>query len=139
MMGSPPTSAPSVSRAILPAGSAARRRISTICRGIAADQDQERVVSVIETRHNQIFPVLLPTQIEMAKRFASGPARDFAPGEIVYDIGERHAPAWLVLKGSIDSVRRDGLKHEHPITTHQAGQITGEVSQLAGRPMLAAG
>jgi thioredoxin reductase (NADPH) len=78
-------------------------------------------------------------QIEMARRFASGPARDFAPGELVYDVGERHAPAWLVLKGSIESVRRDGLKHELPITTLEMGQFSGEVSQLAGRGTLAAG
>jgi thioredoxin reductase (NADPH) len=96
-------------------------------------------LSVIDTRRHQIFPVLIPAQIETAARFASGPAREFAPGEIVYDIGERHAPAWLVLKGSIEAIRRDGLKHESPITTHEVGQFSGEVSQLAGRAMLAAG
>jgi thioredoxin reductase (NADPH) len=96
-------------------------------------------VSLIDTRPHQIFPVLIPVQIEMARRFASGPARDFAPGELIYDVGERHAPAWLVLKGSIKSVRRDGLKHELPITTLEPGQFSGEVSQLAGRGTLAAG
>ena len=28
-------------------------------------------------------------QIETAKRFASGPARNFAPGEVVFEVGER--------------------------------------------------
>ena len=96
-------------------------------------------MSIIETRREQIFPVLDAAQIETAKRFASGPARTFAPGEVVFDVGERNAPAWLVLKGSIDVVRRDGLKRETPITTHHAGQISGEVSQLAGRDTLACG
>jgi thioredoxin reductase (NADPH) len=86
-----------------------------------------------------MFPVLDAGQIETAKRFASGPARDFAPGEVVYDAGVANAPAWLVLKGSIDVVRRDGLKRETFITTHHAGQFSGEVSQLAGRQSLAAG
>ena len=95
-------------------------------------------MSVIDTRRHQVFPVLVPAQIEVAKRFASGPARDFAPGELLYDVGERHAATWLVLKGSIDSVRRDGLGHELPVTTHRVGQFTGETSQLAGRPSLAA-
>jgi thioredoxin reductase (NADPH) len=36
-------------------------------------------------------------------------------------------------------VRRDGLKRETPITTHHVGQISGEVSQLAGRDTLACG
>jgi thioredoxin reductase (NADPH) len=96
-------------------------------------------MSIIETRREQIFPTLNSAQIETAKRFASGPARSFAPGEVVFDVGERDAPAWLVLEGSIDVVRRDGLQHETPITTHGVWQISGEVSQLAGRDTLACG
>jgi thioredoxin reductase (NADPH) len=101
--------------------------------------EKGRPLSLIDTRRHQIFPVLVPAQIDVARRFASGPAREFAPGELVYDVGERHVPAWLVLKGTIEAARRDGLKHELPITTHAAGQITGELSQLAGRGTLAAG
>src|SRR6478672_6524657 len=96
-------------------------------------------MSLIETRHHQMFPVFDRAQIETAKRFASGPARNFAPGEVVFEAGERNAPAWLVLKGSIDVVRRDGLNRESPITSHGPGQFSGEVSQLAGAGMLASG
>ena len=96
-------------------------------------------MSLITTRAHQLFPVLDAAQIETAKRFASGPATDFAPGQIVFDAGERHAPAWLVLKGSIDVVRRDGLDREAAITSHGAGQFSGEVSQLSGRELLAGG
>jgi thioredoxin reductase (NADPH) len=96
-------------------------------------------MSVAATRNYQLFPVLEASQIETAKRFASGPSRDFAPGEIVFDIGDRNVPAWLVLKGTIDVVRRDREGREVPITTHGTGQISGEVSQLAGREILAAG
>lgn len=96
-------------------------------------------MSIRETRGDQMFPVLDAGQTETAKRFASGPAREFAPGDIVYDVGERQAPAWLVLKGAIDVTRRDGLNREVPITTHHVGQISGEVSQLAGRESLACG
>ena len=96
-------------------------------------------MSIIETRGHQMFPVLDPGQIETAKRFASGPPRDFAPGETVFDVGERHAPAWLVLKGSIDAIGRDGHGRETLITTHHAGQFSGELSQLAGRQSLAIG
>ncbi len=60
-------------------------------------------------------------------------------GESVYAIGEQGVPAWLVLEGTIDVVRRDGLSREAPITTHRAGQLSGEVNQLAGRPAIAAG
>ena len=96
-------------------------------------------MTVSETREPQMFPVLDPLQIETAKRFASGPARTFSPGEIMFDVGERQAPAWLVLEGSMDIVRRDGLNRETAITTHHAGQFSGEVSQIAGRQSLASG
>ena len=96
-------------------------------------------MSVIKTRGHQLFPVLDAVQIDTAKRFASGPLREFAPGEIVYDVAERHVPVWLVLKGSIDVVRRDGLNHEAAITSLGPGQFSGEVSQLAGAATLASG
>jgi thioredoxin reductase (NADPH) len=51
--------------------------------------------------------VLDAAQIETAKRFASGASRTFAPGETVFDVGERNAPIWLVLKGSIEVIRRE--------------------------------
>jgi thioredoxin reductase (NADPH) len=92
-----------------------------------------------ETRRHQMFPVLDLAQIETAKRFASGEARSFAPGEVVYDVAERQVPAWLVLEGSIEAAGRDGLDHEVAITSHRPGQITGELSQLTGRAALARG
>ena len=96
-------------------------------------------MSLLETRRHQLFPVLDAVQTETAKRFASGPARDFAPGEVLFDVGQRDAPAWLVLKGSIDVVRRDGLNREAAITSHCVGQFSGEVNQLARRELLASG
>ena len=96
-------------------------------------------MSVVETRRHQMYPVLDMAQIEMAKRFASGDARSFAPGKVVFDVGERPAPAWLVLEGSIDVVGRDGLDREVAITSHGAGQISGELRQLTGRAALATG
>jgi len=96
-------------------------------------------MSSVRTREHQMFPVLDAAQIASARRFASGPERRFAAGESVYAIGEQGAPAWLVLEGSIDVVRRDGLTHDARVTTHRAGQFSGEVNQLAGRPAIAAG
>ncbi len=96
-------------------------------------------MTTFETRSAQMFPGLGPAQIETASRFASGPARTFAPGELVFDIGERHAPIWLVLAGAIDIIRRDGLHADAAIVTHQVGHFTGEVSQLGGAASLAAG
>src|SRR5271169_617712 len=96
-------------------------------------------MALIDARRAQMFPVLTPAQIETAKRFASAEARRFAPGEPIFDIGELRAPAWLVLDGSIEVSGRDGRGREMPIAVEVAGQFSGEVSQLAGRPSLAAG
>lgn len=90
-------------------------------------------------RAHQMFPVLDGAQLEIARRFASGPSQTFAAHAPVYAIGETGAPAWLVLEGSIEVVRRDGLNHEAPVTIHHVGQFTGEVNQLAGRASIAAG
>ncbi|MET0745643.1 MAG: FAD-dependent oxidoreductase, partial [Microvirga sp.] len=89
-------------------------------------------------REYQMFPVLDATQVALVRRFASGPETTFPPGESIYAVAEADAPAWLILKGSIAIVRRDGLSHEVPITLHGVGQFTGEVAQLAGRPSLVA-
>ncbi len=98
----------------------------------------EILMSLIEGRGHQMFPRLDAAQIEIAKRFASGPAMDFPAGAIVFDAGQRAVPMWLVLKGSMDVMRRDGLNREAPIVSCGAGQFSGEVSQLAGRDALAA-
>jgi thioredoxin reductase (NADPH) len=96
-------------------------------------------MSMVATREHQLFPILDAAQIAMAQRFASGPATWFEPGDTLYAIGATGAPAWLVLEGSIDVVRRDGLSREAAVTSHHAGQFSGEVNQLAGRPAIAAG
>ncbi|MEG3124153.1 FAD-dependent oxidoreductase [Sphingomonas sp. GB1N7] len=96
-------------------------------------------MSLIDTRADQMFPIFDAVQMESAQRFASGPARSFVAGEDVFRIADEHSPAWLVLDGSIEVVRRDGLSHEAPIATYRRGQMTGEVAQLSGRPALAGG
>jgi len=96
-------------------------------------------MSLAESRRDQIFPVLDAASMETAKRFASGPPQVFAPGQAIFQLGERHSPAWLVLKGEINITRRDGLHREAPITTMGVGQISGELSELSGRGTLASG
>jgi thioredoxin reductase (NADPH) len=92
-----------------------------------------------DDRDHQRWPVLSPAQVETARRFASGEPRRFEAGAALFAIGEDHVPAWLVLDGSIEVTRRDGLAHETAITSHRAGQFSGEVSQLSGKPSLAGG
>ncbi len=93
--------------------------------------------SATEARPGQMFPVLSQIQVEAARRFASGPPQHFAMGQMIFATGDRDVPVWLVLDGSVDVLRRDGLDDEAPITTHGAGQFTGEVSQIDGRATIA--
>jgi thioredoxin reductase (NADPH) len=97
------------------------------------------MMTLVETRRVQMFPVLTQAQIDTARRFASEAPRRFAPGEVAFAVGDRNAPAWLVLDGAIAVVHRDGLHDESAITTLVAGQFTGEVGLLGGRAAIAAG
>ncbi|MGZ6015742.1 MAG: hypothetical protein ACXWKM_08345, partial [Phenylobacterium sp.] len=72
-------------------------------------------MSLIETRRDQMFPVLDAGQIETARRFASAEARVFAPGEQLYEVGERGVPSWLLLEGAIELTRHDGLDHREAL------------------------
>jgi thioredoxin reductase (NADPH) len=94
---------------------------------------------LIDTRRAQMYPVLNVAQMETAKRFASDHARSFHPEEVVFEVGARNIPIWLVLEGSIEVFRRDGLGRESHIVSEGAGQFSGEVSQLSGRGAIAAG
>ena len=96
-------------------------------------------MSVFDTRRDQMFPVLSTAQVDVVRRFASGPPRRFEPGAVLFEVGEMAAPFWLVLEGAIDVARRDGLGRETAITSEQPGQFSGEVSQIAGRTSLVIG
>lgn len=96
-------------------------------------------MATIDTRRDQMYPVLNAAQIATASRFASGPAQDFAPGEPIFTIDAKAGPSWLVLKGSIEVTRRDGLNGSVPVLTELPGQFSGEVSQLSGHSSLAEG
>jgi len=95
-------------------------------------------MSIADTRFDQLFPVLDALQLATTKRFASGLARSFSAGELVYDVGVRNSPAWLVLDGELEIIRSDGLHRQSSVVSLGAGQFSGEVSQLAGRGTLAA-
>ena len=78
-----------------------------------------------------MFPVLSAAQIDVARRFASGPPRRFEPGAVMVEVGELAAPVWLVLAGSIEVAWRDGLGRETAVGGEGPGQFSGEISQLA--------
>jgi len=93
-------------------------------------------MAIGDARREQIFPTLSVLQIATARRFASGEPHRFGPREVVYDIGDRNAPSWLILDGSAHAIRRSVAGQSSLVTTYGPGQFTGETNQLSGRPAL---
>ncbi|QBB70025.1 FAD-dependent oxidoreductase [Pseudolysobacter antarcticus] len=96
-------------------------------------------MSLSETRRHQIFPILSAVQIAIARRFALSAPQRFAAGATLFAVGENAAPAFLILDGELEIHRRDASGRESITSTHGIGEISGEVSQLAGRQSLVEG
>ena len=81
-------------------------------------------------RQEQTFPVLPAADIARMRRFGQ-PLR-FRRGERLFIAGEPSPGLFLVVKGAITAMMRDGLGHRAPIARHGPGQFSGEVAQLSG-------
>jgi thioredoxin reductase (NADPH) len=90
--------------------------------------------SIMDTRHDQMFPTLQPSEIERVRRF--GEVRSFAPGEPLAKVGDVGRGLSIILAGQVDVTRYDRSGRRAPIVTHGAGAFLGELAQLAGRPAL---
>jgi thioredoxin reductase (NADPH) len=92
--------------------------------------------NVAESRRAQMFPKLSDAQI--ARIAAHATRRTVQAGELLFDQGDAKLGIHVVLSGALEIVR-PGLAGEDPITTHHAGEFTGEVSSLSGRRALVRG
>jgi thioredoxin reductase (NADPH) len=90
--------------------------------------------SVIDTRRDQMFPVLEPFEIERLRRF--GKVRLYDAGAALAKVGELGIGLILILSGQVEISRRDGLGHSTQIVTYGPGSFMGELAQLSGRPTL---
>jgi thioredoxin reductase (NADPH) len=90
--------------------------------------------SVIDTRRDQMFPVLEMAEIERLRRF--GNVRWYGAGEPLVKVGEVGHGLIIVLSGHVDITQHDYLGHRAHIVTYGAGAFMGELAQLAGRPAL---
>ncbi len=83
----------------------------------------------LEGRRAQAFPTLTPAQI--ARLEAHGTRVRTRRGDILAERGERFSKMLVVLSGSIEVVRPN-LTGEEPITVHEPGGFSGEISTLRG-------
>jgi thioredoxin reductase (NADPH) len=92
------------------------------------------IPSIMETRHDQMFPVLEASEIERVRRFGS--TRSFAPGEALKKRGEIGHGLSIILEGQVETIPSDA-SDRHPLAfTQGPGGFVGELAQLAGRPAL---
>jgi thioredoxin reductase (NADPH) len=101
-----------------------------------AEQIEEMVPA--SDRGAQRFPRLREAQLDVVRRFAEAQERHFAPGESIFNVGERAVPTWFLLSGSAEISGRDGLNQLIQLKTLDSGHFTGELHQLTGGPALAA-
>ena len=90
--------------------------------------------SIIDTRHDQMFPVLTPAELERLSRF--GEPRHFETGEAIAKTGAISPGFFLIRSGDIAVKQHDSIGHDQLIVTHGAGSFMGELAQLSGRPSL---
>ncbi|MEA2328826.1 MAG: thioredoxin reductase [Thermoanaerobaculia bacterium] len=93
----------------------------------------------LPSRQDEVFPRLTPDQI--ARVAAHGRTRSVVAGEVLVEGGQPMNSFFLVTEGQLDVVlvsrdKEQGDK-EQLVTIHQAGQFSGEINLLAGRPGLA--
>ena len=91
----------------------------------------------LETRREQMFPVLSAGEIARMRRF--GTVRRYADGERLYETGKPSPGMFVILSGSIRATRHEGLGHEVPLVEQGVGGFTAEVGQLSGKPALVDG
>ncbi|HSV09105.1 MAG TPA: FAD-dependent oxidoreductase [Candidatus Binatus sp.] len=90
--------------------------------------------SIIETRFEQMFPVLEPGQVERLRRF--GETRTYRVTERLVASGEVSPGMFVILSGEVAVTQHSVLGRDQPIVSHGPGSFMGELAQLSGRPSL---
>jgi thioredoxin reductase (NADPH) len=90
--------------------------------------------SLIETRRDQMFPVLEPAEVGRLWRF--GELKSYAAGDRIVTTGEIAPGAFVILAGRVEVTHRGMPGHSEPIVEHGPGSFMGELAQLSGRPSL---
>jgi thioredoxin reductase (NADPH) len=93
--------------------------------------ETRRGLPLVSSRIEQIFPTLTPAQIRRIA--AHGNLRAMQHGQVLIEQGDRNVPFFVVVSGEVEIVRPSGGV-ETLVTVHGAGQFTGEVNMLSGRP-----
>src|SRR5262249_25890707 len=91
--------------------------------------------SILETRRNQIFPVLELSEIERIRRF--GTTHSYLAGDFLAEAGKPTEGLKVILSGTVNVVLYNTSSGAgEVIVTYGPGSFLGELGQLSGRPAL---
>jgi thioredoxin reductase (NADPH) len=90
--------------------------------------------SIIETRRDQMFPVLDSIEIDRVRHF--GTLRSYREGEALAKAGSISEGFSIILSGNVDVNQHVSSGQGELIVTHGPGSFMGELAQLAGQPAL---
>lgn len=93
--------------------------------------------SSLDGRREQIFPRLMPAEIDRLRRF--GKPLNFKAGDMLLKAGEEGHGLTVLLSGQVEILQHDETGRRIPIVTHEQGSFIGELAQLSGRPALVNG
>ncbi len=105
--------------------------------GTEATASLDAPYSTLESRAHQMFPTLNADEVERMRRF--GTPQRWRAGEKLFSVGQVGRGMYMVLSGSVQIIRRDGLGREHLIIELGPGMFSAEVGTLSGRPSLVDG
>src|SRR5260370_34869494 len=81
------------------------------------------------SEHDIAFPRLSRAQIDALRRW--GHVRPIAPGDVLFQEGDRGFSFYVVLEGAVEIVEHSrGTPRE--VTVHEPGEFTGDVDTLPG-------
>ena len=90
--------------------------------------------SIIDTRREQIFPILTTAEVDRLRRF--GEVRSFAKSEHLLKAGEPMPGMFVILAGEVAVNLRDALGHTAPLINYAPGFFMAELGSLSGGPSL---
>jgi len=98
-------------------------------------QGYERVSDFSDGTDEILSPRLTPRQLSEIARFAR--AREFAPGEMLFEHGQPEAPFFVIEEGEVGFLdrRADGDRYFAKVS---AGTFVGDISMFTGEPTIAA-
>ena len=95
------------------------------------------VSTLIETRRDQLFPVLDATEIGRIGRL--GQRRNYPAGAHIFSTGGVAPGAFILLSGQVDIMQRRPDGDDELLLIYGAGSFMGELAQLSGQPALVDG